>query len=193
MASNRAFSGAANRGGLNVTRSSIAIAALALIAVLAIAGCGGSSDSSSSGGAYGSGGGSSTSTSASSKPASAGTTAIVSVSSVPKLGQVIVDSKGFTLYDFHKDNGAKSACYGPCAGIWPPLTTEGAPQAKGGAVASKLGTTKRNDGTVQVTYAGHPLYTYTADTKPGEANGNDFSSYGGEWYALQPNGEEPKD
>ena len=57
--------------------------------------------------------------------------------------------------------------------------------------ASKLGTTKRKDGTTQVTFAGHPLYTYTADSKPGEANGNDFSSYGGEWYALTPSGEEP--
>jgi predicted lipoprotein with Yx(FWY)xxD motif len=172
---------------------SIGIAA-ALIAVLAVAGCGSSSDSSSSGGAYGGKGG------ASSKPASTtassgggGGAAVVSVASNPKLGQIIVDTKGFTLYDFHKDKGTKSSCYGACAGVWPPLTSEGTPQAKGGAAASQLGTTKRSDGTVQVTYAGHPLYTYTADTKPGEANGNDFSSYGGEWYALQPSGEEPKD
>jgi predicted lipoprotein with Yx(FWY)xxD motif len=172
---------------------SIGIAA-ALIAVLAVAGCGSSSDSSSSGGAYGGKGG------ASSKPASTtassgggGGAAVVSVATAPKLGQIIVDTKGFTLYDFHKDKGTKSSCYGACAGVWPPLTSEGTPQAKGGAVASQLGTTKRSDGTVQVTYAGHPLYTYTADTKPGEANGNDFSSYGGEWYALQPSGEEPKD
>ncbi len=59
-----------------------------------------------------------------------------------------------------------------------------------GAEASQLGTTKRSDGTVQVTYAGHPLYTYAADTKPGEAKGNDFSSFGAQWYALKPNGEE---
>jgi len=174
-----------------VTRS-IGIAA-ALIAVLAAAGCGSSNSSSSSGGAYGSGGESSTSKSASSKPASTVGAAVVSVATVPKAGQVIVDSKGFTLYDFHKDKGSKSSCYGACAGVWPPLTTEGTPQAQGGAVSSKLGTTKRSDGTMQVTYAGWPLYTYTADTKPGEANGNDFSSYGAQWYALKANGEEAGD
>ena len=160
--------------------------ALALIAILAIAGCGSSSDSSSSsGGAYGSGGESTT------KPASTGgTAAVVTAASAPKLGRIIVDSEGLTLYDFHKDKGTTSACYGGCAQVWPPLITEGDPQAGEGAMASKLGTTKRKDGTTQVTYAGHPLYTYTADTKPGDAKGNDFSSFGAEWYALQPSGEE---
>jgi predicted lipoprotein with Yx(FWY)xxD motif len=56
-----------------------------------------------------------------------------------------------------------------------------------------LGTTKRKDGTVQVTFAGHPLYTFKEDEKPGEANGNDLKAFGDEWYALQPNGEEPED
>ncbi|HEY0391935.1 MAG TPA: hypothetical protein VGC63_09520 [Solirubrobacterales bacterium] len=170
-----------------MTRTFPAFAALALIAMLAIAGCGGSSDSSSSssGGAYGSG------EASKAKPASTeGSVAVVTAASAPKLGRIVVDSKGFTLYDFHKDKGATSACYGGCAQIWPPLITEGDPQAGEGAMASKLGTTKRKDGTLQVTYAGHPLYTYTADTKPGDAKGNDFSSFGGEWYALQPSGEE---
>jgi predicted lipoprotein with Yx(FWY)xxD motif len=168
-----------------------AVATLALIGLLAIAGCGSSSDgsSTSSGGAYGSGG------ETTSKPTSSGSAggssgAVVSVSRAPKLGRIIVDSKGLTLYDFHKDKGTKSACYGACAKVWPPLTTEGEPQAGEGAMASKLGTTKRSDGTLQATYAGHPLYTYTADTKPGDAKGNDFSSFGAEWYALQPSGEE---
>lgn len=166
-----------------------AIAALALIGVLAIAGCGSSNDSSSSsGGTYGSGG-KSTEAASTGSPAS-GTVAVVSTASVPKLGRILVDSKGFTLYDFHKDKGGKSACYGACASVWPPLTSEGAPRASEGAAASKLGTTKRKDGTMQVTYAGHPLYAYTADTKPGQAKGNDFSSYGAEWYALLPSGEE---
>jgi predicted lipoprotein with Yx(FWY)xxD motif len=173
-----------------VNRTFPAFAALALIAVLAMAGCGSSSDSSSSsGGAYGSGGESTKA--ASTKPASSeGTVAVVTAASAPKLGRIIVDSKGFTLYDFHKDKGTTSACYGGCAQVWPPLTTEGDPQAGEGAMASKLGTTKRKDGTLQVTYAGRPLYTYTADTKPGDAKGNDFSSFGAEWYALQPSGEE---
>lgn len=169
-----------------------ALAALALIAMLAVAGCGSSSDngSSSSTGAYG--GGESTSKPASTK-ASGGGAAVITAASAPKLGKIIVDSKGLTLYDFHKDKGTTSACYGGCAQVWPPLITEGEPQAGEGAMASKLGTTERKDGTTQVTYAGHPLYTYTADTKPGDTKGNDFSSFGAQWYALLPSGEEAGD
>ncbi|MDX6609551.1 MAG: hypothetical protein QOF85_1476 [Solirubrobacterales bacterium] len=167
-----------------------AFGALALIAALAIAGCGSSSDSSSSssGGAYGSGGESTKP--ASSETSGGGSAAIVSVATVPKLGKVIVDSKGFTLYDFHKDKGGKSSCYGACAQVWPPLISEGKPQVGEGAMASKLGTTKRKDGTLQVTYAGWPLYTYVEDKKPGDTKGNDFSSFGAQWYALLPSGEE---
>jgi len=175
-----------------VTKSLPAIAALALIAMLAIAGCGSSDDGSGSGGGgYGSGDGSTaTATTASSEPTSSATAAIVSATTVPELGKVIVDAEGFTLYDFHKDKGGESACYGACAQVWPPLLSAGKPQAGEGAMASKLGTTKRKDGTLQVTYAGWPLYTYEADKKPGDANGNDIDSFGAEWYALLPNGEE---
>jgi predicted lipoprotein with Yx(FWY)xxD motif len=179
-----------------VNRTLPAIAVLATGALLVISGCGGSSNSGSSGGgAYGSGGETET-TAAKSQNASSesGGGGVVAVAKSPELGTaILVDSKGFTLYDFHKDKGTKSACYGACAGTWPPLTTSGAAQAMKGAEASKLGTTKRSDGTVQVTYAGHPLYTYVADTKPGEAKGNDFSSFGAQWYALTPSGEEVGD
>jgi predicted lipoprotein with Yx(FWY)xxD motif len=173
-------------------KKSLGFAALALIAVLAIAGCGSSSDNSSSsgsGGAYGGSGGETTKA-ASTEAGGSGTAAIVSATTVPKLGKVIVDSKGFTLYDFHKDKGGKPSCYGACAKVWPPLLTEGAPQVGEGAMTAQLGTTKRKDGTVQVTYAGWPLYTYTADKKPGDANGNDIDSFGAEWYALLPSGKE---
>lgn len=163
---------------------------LALFALLAIAGCGSSNDSSSgSGGAYGSAE-ESTAKNTTSTSSGGGTAAVVSASGAPKLGRIIVDSKGLTLYDFHKDKGTTSSCYGSCAQVWPPLITTGKPQAGEGAMASKLGTTKRKDGTLQVTYAGHPLYTYTADTKPGDTTGNDIDSFGAEWYALQPSGEE---
>jgi len=118
---------------------------------------------------------------------------VVAVGKGSDLGPVLVDSQGFTLYDFHKDKGGKSACYGACAGTWPPLTTSGAPSATSGAEKSKLGTTKRSDGTVQVTYAGWPLYTYVADTKPGDTKGHDFSEFGAQWYALQPSGAEAPD
>lgn len=178
-----------------MTKSFPVVAALALIALLAIAGCGSSSDSSSSsgsgGGAYG-GGESSTST-ASSEPSGGGTAAVITASSVPKLGKVIVDSKGLTLYDFHKDKGGKSACYGACEQAWPPLISAGEPEAGEGAMASKLGSTKRKDGTMQATYDGHPLYTFVEDKKPGEANGNDTSAFGAQWYALLPSGEEAGD
>jgi len=175
-----------------VTRPLPTFALLAIAGTLAIAGCGSSNDS--SGGSYGSGGSTAgTTASTTPKTAGSGSATFVAVASVPKLGGVLVDSKGFTLYDFHKDKGTKSSCYGACAQVWPPLTTEGSPQPSNGASASKLGTTKRSDGTVQVTYAGHPLYTYTADTKPGDAKGNDFSSYGAQWYALKENGEEAGD
>jgi predicted lipoprotein with Yx(FWY)xxD motif len=179
-----------------------AIAVLAIGALLAVAGCGGSSDSSSSSGegsAYGSGGGATgTTKNANSEASGAGSAAggdgVVAVAKNPELGTaILVDSKGFTLYDFHKDKGTQSACYGACAKGWPPLTTSGAPQAMKGAEASKLGTTERSDGTMQVTYAGHPLYTFVEDTKPGEAKGNDVSAFGAQWYALKSSGEEAGD
>lgn len=175
--------------------------ALALLAAaLIIVGCG-DSDSSSSGGAYGgkSGGGTGggdTTASAETKPASSGGSGgdgIVSAAKVGDLGTILVTAEGMTLYDFHKDKGSESACYGACAGAWPPLLTEGNPQAQGAAERSMLGTTKRKDGTVQVTYNGWPLYTYVGDQKAGEANGNDVDQFGAEWYALQPSGQEPED
>jgi predicted lipoprotein with Yx(FWY)xxD motif len=180
-----------------MTRNLMALVSTAAVLALVVAGCG-SSDSSSTGGAYGGesssaggayGGGAATTQPASTQSSEGGAT--VTVAMVPKLGKVVVDSGGFTLYDFHKDKGTASSCYGGCASLWPPLTTTGKPQAGEGVSASMLGTTKRKDGTTQVTFAGHPLYTYTADSKPGEANGNDFTSFGGEWYALTPKGEEP--
>jgi len=186
------------------------IYALALLAVLAVAvaGCGsgdstsgsayggGAEDTSeaSSGGAYGGkGGGGNSTASSESKPASSDGAGIVSAAKVGDLGTVLVDSQGLTLYDFHKDKGGRSACYGACAGAWPPLLTDGNPQAQGPAQRGMLGKTKRNDGTVQITYAGWPLYTYVGDQGPGEANGNDIDQFGAEWYALQPNGQEPED
>lgn len=161
-----------------------ALASLAAIATtgLAIAGCGGGSSSGSEAG-YG---GSSTS-----QPAAATATgAVVSAAVTPKLGKAIVDSEGLTLYDFHRDKGLSSSCYGGCARVWPPLLTKGKPRAGEGAIASKLGTTRRKDGTVQVTYAGHPLYTYVQDTEPGETSGNGTTSFGAAWYALGPTGRE---
>jgi len=166
-----------------------AFAALVAIAALAIAGCGSSSNSSSSssgGGAYGSGEESTT------KPAAVKSEgAPITVGTAKGVGKVLVDSKGLTLYYFQKDKkgSGKSACYGACASAWPPLTTEGAPQAGEGAMSSQLGTIKRSDGTTQVTYASWPLYTFVEDKKPGEDNGTDSKAFGASWYPLHPNGE----
>jgi predicted lipoprotein with Yx(FWY)xxD motif len=171
------------------TRTTYALALLALVAVLAIAGCGSSGDS--TGGVYGGKGGAGTEAEAvTSPPGAESGVAVLTVASAPKIGPILVDAKGLTVYDFHKDKGTASSCYGACEGVWPPVLTEGDPTAGEGASASKLGTTKRKDGSVQVTYAGHPLYTYAADKKPGEANGNDIDSFGAEWYALQGSGQE---
>ena len=173
---------------------------LLVVAAVVFAGCGGGSESSSSGGAYsgkggggyggGSAAGSETKPAPSDAPDGAG---VVSAAEVGNLGTILVTGEGMTLYDFHKDKGGRSSCYGPCAGAWPPLLTDGNPQAQGAAERSMLGTTRRKDGTVQVTYNGWPLYTYAGDREPGEANGNDIDQFGAEWYALQPNGQEPED
>jgi len=180
-----------------VIRAFPAVSTLAVAAAFAVAGCGGSSNSGESS-AYGSGGSSGSTKAASGESggggysgesSSASGSGAVSVASVGDLGKVLVDSEGLTLYYFEKDEGGKSACYGACASAWPPLTTSGMPQAVSGAESSKLGTTKRTDGTTQVTYAGWPLYTYTADSKPGEDNGTDVDSFGAPWYPLHPNGE----
>lgn len=198
------------------TRKIYSFALLAVLGAfaLAVAGCGGGSSSSTSessnagskenassesssgygsrygGESEGEGEGETKSASAEAAPGAESGAGVVSLGNVQKLGMVLVDSNGMTLYDFHKDKGTTSSCYGPCAEGWPPMLTEGEPSVGNGASASKLGTTERKDGTMQVTYAGHPLYTFVEDKKPGEANGNDVSAFGGQWYALKGNGEE---
>jgi predicted lipoprotein with Yx(FWY)xxD motif len=194
-----------------VRRIYFAVGAPALIALLAIAGCGGggSSTSPTTNGSGGTAGGTTSSTpeiedeaAATKSYAGGGETgtataatkpAVVKVMNTPDLGKVIVNAEGMTMYDFHKDKGTTSVCYGACASAWPPLLTKGMPSTTGGAEASLLGVTRRKDGTEQVTYNGHPLYGFFEDKKPGETNGNDVDAFGAQWYALLPNGEEPED
>jgi predicted lipoprotein with Yx(FWY)xxD motif len=108
-----------------------------------------------------------------------------------KLGKILVNGKGVTLYLFLKDKNGKSACSGACATAWPPLLTKGKAQAAGGVSAAKLGTTKRADGTTQVTYNGHPLYTFVMDNnKPGNTTGQGSKAFGAEWYVLGTNGKQ---
>ena len=104
------------------------------------------------------------------------------------LGQILVDGNGQTLYLFEADTGTQSTCSGACAQAWPPLATNGAPKAAGGALASLLGTTTRSDGTTQVTYNGHPLYLFISDIKPGDTNGEGSTQFGAGWDVLSPAG-----
>ena len=104
------------------------------------------------------------------------------------LGKILVDAQGRTLYLFEKDKGNRSACNGQCATFWPPLITKGKPIAAAGAKASLLGTTRRNNGSMQVTYAGHPLYRFAEDTKPGDTKGEGSKLFGASWYVVTPAG-----
>ncbi|NUT49261.1 MAG: hypothetical protein HOV94_18430 [Saccharothrix sp.] len=106
--------------------------------------------------------------------------------SVPKMGEVVQDGDGRTLYRFDKDtpDPAKSNCEGQCAVTWPPLLTDGTPQLQG-VDPALVSTVKRADGTQQVTLAGWPLYTYAKDEAPGQWKGQ---GVGGTWFVVQPNG-----
>jgi predicted lipoprotein with Yx(FWY)xxD motif len=104
------------------------------------------------------------------------------------LGMVLVARNGHTLYLFGKDRSGRSACSGSCAQFWPPLLTRGTPTAGVGVRAALLGTTKRSDGSIQVTYARHPLYTYKLDTRAGQTKGEGTSFFGGVWNALSARG-----
>ena len=110
--------------------------------------------------------------------------------STNRLGEVLVDSKGRTLYLFKKDKGTKSACFGACASAWPPLRVNGKPTTAGDAKVSKVATTKRPDGPAQIVYNGHPLYIYQGDDKPGNANGQGVNAWGGRWFALSAAGKQ---
>lgn len=102
-------------------------------------------------------------------------------------GKVVADAKGEALYLFTKEKGTKSRCYGDCAAAWPPILTKGTPRAGNGVTESKLGTTKRRDGKLQVTYNGQPLYYYRADS-PGQILCQDVAEFGGTWYVVKPSG-----
>ncbi len=153
---------------------SIVLGATLAAAAMVLAAC---SNGSSSAGAAGAYGGGSTSTSS----AGGATTATVGTADVGQLGTVLVDGTGRTLYIFKNDTGTSSTCSGDCAATWPALVTSGAASAGMGVKSAMLGTTTRDDGTTQVTYAGHPVYLYSGDTAAGDANGQGI---GGVWFAV---------
>jgi|SRR5947209_10785165 len=112
-------------------------------------------------------------------------------------GRILANSRGFSLYMFAKDKqggkgkAAKSNCYGDCAKAWPPLLVSkgGKPVAAGGVNSKLLGTTRRKDGKVEVTYNGWPLYTYVVDKKPGNIKGEGVVQFGAAWYVLNTKGQ----
>jgi len=143
-----------------------------LLAALAVAGCGG--------------GGKSNASSGPPKTAS-GQAASVGVSNA-SLGNILVNSRGRTLYLFSRDSGTMSECNGACAVNWPPLRAAGKPTIGSGAKSTLTSTSSRSDGVRQITYNGHPLYLFKGDSKPGDANGEGLNAFGGNWFALSPAG-----
>jgi len=118
-----------------------------------------------------------------SKPASSGPVALVKVTTTP-LGKIVTTADGSTVYLFKPDTATASVCIGACAGSWPPVTVTGTPTADG-IDAKLLGTVTRDDGTMQLTIAGHPVYRYAGDSQPGDTTGE---GVGGKWFVLGPDG-----
>jgi predicted lipoprotein with Yx(FWY)xxD motif len=157
------------------------LAAPAAVALLA-AGCG-SNDSSSSNGIYGS-----SNTPTTNRPVANSGVASLGVRQ-GALGTFLTDGNGDTVYLFAADKGGQSACNGGCADAWPPVTTSETPKATKGLKASLLGTIKRSDGTRQVTYGGHPLYTYALDSSPGQTSGQGVNAFGALWWVVGTDGQ----
>jgi predicted lipoprotein with Yx(FWY)xxD motif len=101
-------------------------------------------------------------------------------------GSILFNGDEQAIYLFDKESSPTSECYGACAAAWPPVLTKGEPQAGSGVEGKLLGTTQRDDGATQVTYDGHPLYTYSADTAAGDTNGQ---GVGGVWWVVGPDGQ----
>src|SRR6478752_10135112 len=149
-------------------RTSLPLLAALPLAVVALAGCGGNASHALP-------------TTNDGRPASVGVAST-------GLGDVLVDRQGRTLYLFERDSGTMSACIGACAVNWPPLGVRGTPLVGSGARRSDVGTTVRPDGISQLTYNGHPLYTFVNDKKPGDTNGEGVKAFGGSWFAVAPSG-----
>jgi predicted lipoprotein with Yx(FWY)xxD motif len=158
----------------------VMVAGMILTAGFAVAACGGSSGSSSSSSSV-----APAASSAASTATSGAAMGVVVSSEKTAVGTVLVNGQGRTLYVYTPDTSSTSTCTGGCATAWPPLTTQGAPQAQGGVDASKLGTTTRSDGSMQVTYAGHPLYLFATGVARGDLSGQ---GTGKVWYVVGQNG-----
>ena len=162
------------------------LAALAVAGAMVLAACGGAGTSSSSGSG-------STPSDGSAKPGTSTTSNSSGAASVVgtktgSLGTFLVDGKGRALYLWEADHGSTSTCTGACAQAWPPLTITGPPKASGAVRGSLLGTTKRADGSREVTYAGHPLYLFAGDSRAGQTTGQGSTAFGAAWWVVTPAG-----
>ena len=117
------------------------------------------------------------------------------VKELEEFGPLLVDQAGMSLYLFGADTPGgegsepESTCRDRCAQAWPPLATEGEPEAHDDLNPELVGTIARHDGKTQVTYSGWPLYYFAADMAPGHVRGHDIELNGGEWYLVTPEGE----
>ncbi|MBD0691358.1 hypothetical protein [Streptomyces sp. CBMA123] len=165
------------------TRRAVVLAASGLAAAALVAGCGSSGSGSSGSGSSGAG-----TSSPPSPPSGSGAPAAVTLQTAhdPRLGAIVTDGAGFTLYRFDQDqsNPSDSYCNGNCATLWPPEHADGDVTVKG--IDSKLvGSFTRDDGTKQVTVNGWPVYRYSPDAKPGDTKGEGVA---GSWFAVTPTG-----
>jgi predicted lipoprotein with Yx(FWY)xxD motif len=104
-------------------------------------------------------------------------------------GRILFDGRGRALYAFTRDRGKQSRCYGACAAAWPVYYAKGRLRASAGVKQSLLGTTRRRDGRLQVTYAGRPLYYYVGDRSPGQVRCQNVVEFGGTWLVVRPSGQ----
>jgi predicted lipoprotein with Yx(FWY)xxD motif len=153
----------------------IAAAAMAFVAV----GCGSSSKSTSAGGSSGTTG----TTASQSETTTQAADVMVAKSS---LGDILVDSKGMTIYLFTDDKSTTSACTGGCLTAWPPVTSTSTAPTAGPGVTAKVTTAKQTDGSEQLVVNGHLVYTFAKDAKPGDTTGQ---GVGNVWYVLTPAGD----
>jgi predicted lipoprotein with Yx(FWY)xxD motif len=104
------------------------------------------------------------------------------------LGTILADARGRTLYLFEKDRNGVSSCSAACLAYWPALTSIGTPRAGNGVHQSLLKLVRAHNGSRQVTYAGHPLYTFVGDKRAGQTTGEGLRNFGADWYALAASG-----
>ena len=163
------------------SKSVLRMTGVLVIALALLAGACGKKDESGSGGTT-----TTTTGTTSGTTTGGGSGSTVEAKSVGSLGMVLVDSRGLTLYHLTGETASKFTCTGGCVDAWPPLEASGTPSGGSGATGT-ISTAMRPDGISQVTYDGLPLYTFSGDSKPGDANGQGVQ---GAWFAVTPDGKD---